>query len=61
MSESYDPRTWRRGDHDEGAPVSAPHQRSAWLALVVSAAILIAGAAMAYTARPAASETVQLS
>ena len=53
-SESYDPRTWRDGvDYSRLARVYPPigSDRAGRLALALSAAILLGGAALAYAAR----------
>jgi hypothetical protein len=52
--ESYDPRTWRAGiDYSRAAPRFPPvgSDRASRGALVLSAAILLGGAALAYAAR----------
>ena len=53
-SESYDPRTWRDGvDYSRVARVYPPvgSDRAGRWALALSAAILLGGAALAYSAR----------
>ena len=65
-SDSYDPRTWHKGGHGsftapEVPPAVVPSRGRGWLPLGLSAAVLIAGAALAHAdrgapGRPPASE-----
>jgi hypothetical protein len=53
-SESYDPRTWRDGiDYSHAAKIYPPvgSDRAGRLALLLSAALLLGGAGLAYAMR----------
>ena len=60
-SESYDPRTWRDGiDYSRVAPSHPPvgSDRASRLALLLSAALLLGGAGLAYAMRSEPQATV---